>query len=363
MDQSVQKIRVLFLCEDPGGRDRARAFERILGPQGVVVTYIPFDVTLRSWLKTVAVSDVIVVLFYGDYSDRIGVYLAYAAARGVPISRWWVGGDVWDCITSPRIRSRSLKLNRIVSTNVAVASHLTVELAELGFEAKTINSSFSMKVDGLTPSATSHTKLPKGVLIYLPTAQFKFYGGEVARCVIRANSDLTFLIVGGCDARAFEGLRNVRCLGWVNDMARLYDEVGCVLRVTEHDGLPRTVLEALWRGRYVIYSFPIEGCWLARTEEEVHEKLRQFRVAKGPNVEGMAAMTRLFEPDPAKLWVATLYGATRDNQRLTRFTALRTLVRLCVRCVKSKCVPRWFSSNDARFGPVRSMADETGYGH
>ena len=34
---------------------------------------------------------------------------------------------------------------------------------------------------------------------------------------------------------------------------------GCILRVTQHDGLPRMLIEGLLRGMYAIYAWPLAG--------------------------------------------------------------------------------------------------------
>ena len=50
-----------------------------------------------------------------------------------------------------------------------------------------------------------------------------------------------------------------------------------MLRLTEHDGMPRMVLDCLLRGKYVIFAWPCPGCWLARNEEEVQQRIDEFR--------------------------------------------------------------------------------------
>ena len=50
----------------------------------------------------------------------------------------------------------------------------------------------------------------------------------------------------------------------------------------------------------MIYSWPFEGCWLARDGSQVQAALRRFRQAKEPNYPGMESVRRILDPDPAQ---------------------------------------------------------------
>ncbi len=65
-------------------------------------------------------------------------------------------------------------------------------------------------------------------------------------------------------------------------MKPVYDRVGCLLRVTAHDGLPRMIIEALLLGKYVIYSHHLD----------------RFRRAASPNTGGITAISAFFTPRP-----------------------------------------------------------------
>ena len=137
-------------------------------------------------------------------------------------------------------------LGKFTAASVAVAPHLVDELAQVGLEATWIPSIVdSRKYDGQgQPSGQP----PKRVLAYLPTGKSSFYGEEVVRQAIETNPDLEFLIVGNTLPERFSQYPNVRDLGYVEDMQPVYSQAGCLLRVTEHDGLPQMVLESLLWG-------------------------------------------------------------------------------------------------------------------
>jgi hypothetical protein len=328
--RSLFRVRVAFLCEDPGAKERATGLDRAVKSWNFDVTFVALDASMRDWFRTLCNCDVVVVLFYGDFSDRVEAHLAAAAVMGLPIIRWWMGSDVLDCGMNAKVRKRYLALNRLVSTNITVAPHLTSELAEWRIVASTVASCFSSKAADRRWDLACDI-LPRTILVYLPARRFTFYGGEVLVRVAETNPDLSFLIVGGYRGDQFRQQKNVTCMDWVDDMDALYKQIGCILRITEHDGLPRMVLEALQRGRYVIYSWPLRGCWYAKGYEEIHDKLSQFRTTTGLNEEGIAAFRELQQPDPARLWTTIVRDAVRKRGTSRRIAGLRALARLATR--------------------------------
>lgn len=52
---------------------------------------------------------------------------------------------------------------------------------------------------------------------------------------------------------------NVQAPGWSNDVDALYADISVVVRLTSHDGVSFMAVEALARGRYVIWTFPMPG--------------------------------------------------------------------------------------------------------
>jgi hypothetical protein len=81
-------------------------------------------------------------------------------------------------------------------------------------------------------------------------------------------------------------------------MRALYNRAGCELRVTAHDGLPRMLMEALLRGLYAIYSWPLEGCWQARAPEEIAFALARYRRMTEPNMYGREAVLEMLRSRP-----------------------------------------------------------------
>ena len=232
---------------------------------------------------------------YDYLSPSNVIRLGLAALVGCSVIRWWVGSDVHNCLENTCVARFAQKINRLTRYNLAVAPHLVEELRTIGIKSNFIPSfveawHFSAGVKPGPP--------PRRVLVYLPSSRREFYGGSVIDRVIAANPDLEFLVVADTASDAHVGKANVRSLGWVKDLSSVYSQIGCVLRITKHDGLPRMVIEGLFRGKHVIYSWPLQGCSLAKTNYSVQEHLDQFKAARSPNLEGRDAIIRMYGDSP-----------------------------------------------------------------
>jgi hypothetical protein len=236
--------------------------------------------------------------------------LAGAALFGRPLLRWWGGSDVLRCLRDPEAARNARWLDRFVRVNVATAPHLVEELASLGIRARFIPSVPATP----PPDAEPRGPLPRAVLVYLPDSNPALYGEGVVRQAIRDNRDFTFFVVADRKHR-FRGEPNVESLGWVNDLREVYDRVGALLRITQHDGMPRMVLESLRRGRYVIYAWPFPGCWRAVTSEEVNACFRRLRGLSEPNEEGLRAVIPFVEPDPAGIFASLILEQRPPGRR------------------------------------------------
>ena len=320
-------LGVLLLGSDPGASSPQGSLRRALSRCGVVTGFTePTDGKCRSrWYRLTLLlnADAIVVLSYGALPMLTLRKLALAAAIGVPIVRWWVGSDVLNCLRMDRVKRSALLLDTLVAANVAVAPHLVGELRTIGISATCVPSFVD---DSRENGGPWNPEVARRVLVYLPNTHADFYGADLVGEVIRANADLSFVIVADREHR-FAGLSNVESLGWVDEMENVYRRVGILLRVTKHDGSPRMVLDAMLRRRHVIFSGCFPGCWLARTFSEVHERLAMLRTLRGPNDEGRAAAIELLTPPPAERFVGVLREVARSVSVSHRVRAILTALR------------------------------------
>jgi hypothetical protein len=289
-------MEVLIIGEEPQRSAPVRTLAEALRFHGVGVRFSHGVecVSTRAWVNEVLRADCVVCVTYHGF-DFLVRQIALAAALGRPVVRWWVGTDVLLCLEEPAVRSLAERLDRCVALNIAVAPHLVEELASVGIQARFVPSVLEPRY--IPDSSVSPTR-SREILVYMPTGRGEFYREETIRQVIARNPDHKFVVVGD-ERHRFGQFANVRSLGWVEDMRPVLDQVGALLRITQHDGLPRMVLESLLRSHFVIYSWPLAGCWEARTAEEVQAALTRLRAAPAQNHEGREAALELLRPDPA----------------------------------------------------------------
>ncbi len=113
-------------------------------------------------------------------------------------------------------------------------------------------------------------------LIYLPRqpAYRRVFDVESILRLPRDLPDIQFTIVPSPPESLPSPLPgNVEALAWVDDMDALYRRISVHIRLTLHDGMSFMVLEALSRGRHVIWTFPIEGAIHAPSYEAARDAL------------------------------------------------------------------------------------------
>lgn len=273
----------------------------------------------RTWLDLLRQHDVVVATYCYEVQPYVMRQIDLACLMGLPVVRWWVGSDVLRCLHKPDIAANARRFDRLVCGNIAVAPHLTEELAQSDISAVAVPSVSDLSaLDAPLPEV-----LPRGVLVYLPDRKPDFYGRDKVRAAIEAFPDLTFLIVAD-ESHSLAHYPNVRSLGWVEDMEPVWAETGAVLRPTRHDGMPRMLLEALARGRYALYAHSLPGCWPARTDKQVSEGLARFAQTQGPHADGRDAVRRLAADAPER-FAATLCRMIEGQSVRRRLRALRHL--------------------------------------
>jgi hypothetical protein len=312
--------RVLLLGEKPVRSAPTLSLAIELNRLGITTQFADLEYTsTRKWMQQALQAQVVIFVLYpqGDGDGGGGYFFLRQIQRarrlGCTIIRWWVGTDVLRCLDSPTHQKLAQALSNECALNIAVSPHLVTELQEIGIEAEYLPSPCDLTIlDNIPPA-----ELPKGVLAYLPGHRRAFYGEKVLIEAIEANPDLEFFIVSD-DSHSLQHYSNVTSLGWVEDMGALWQKVGLVLRVTLHDGMPRMVLEALARSRYVVYSQRFEACWYATSGDEVLKHIERFKILDLPNIEGRAAVSSI-AVDAAPRYVqriAEYRAATRPMQRL-----------------------------------------------
>ncbi len=270
------------------------------------------------WVKLSRKYDAVVVVSYAGPSTFIIRQLALATAAGVGVVRWWVGTDVLNAVRYRAVGDSARELARITVAQIAVSPHLALELESVSVKAEFIPSMTDVE---LTAPTAECDFMPRTLLVYLPSDRWEFYGGRLIEQLVANNSDIRFVIVSDENHR-LKRFSNVESLGWVSDMETIWNQVGGLLRITEHDGMPRMVMDALARGKHVIYSWQFEGCRLATTLNEVQSELNRFKAMDDRNDSGPAYLKNMLSPDPAVQFARRIQEATQTLGWRSRLRAV-----------------------------------------
>ena len=242
--------------------------------------------------------------------------MAIAVSLGRPIVRWWVGTDVYQVLEKTTIAENVRSFRWLFSMQIAVSPHLVQELETAGVHAQYIPS-----ITELDKAPTVLNSVPKSILVYLPTQRKGFYGVSFLESAIKTYRDIEFVIVAD-ETHSLVEYPNVRSVGWVGEMSEIWNSVGCLLRITRHDGMPRMVLEALLRGKYVIYSWPFPGCMLARSEDQMLRAIKDFRKFTSVNWNGISKVQELLTPDPGARFSAVLTDTLNERNLARRIRGM-----------------------------------------
>lgn len=218
----------------------------------------------------------------------------------------WQGTDVTQVS-----RLTGVFLSKLLTCQVAQVSWLCEELKAKGINVREVS---------IPPSVISEKipSLPKifTVLIYLGNSKGKelVYSKEEMEKLVRKFKDIRFYIVGGNNLEV--NLSNVHNLGWVfpSKMSEIYSETTVLLRLTEHDGLSHMVLEALGRGRYVIWSQKYPHCLYADNLLGISVLLKKLSVSKLKfNGDGQQYVEKCFGPESVKKTIGIYEKLLRRN--------------------------------------------------
>lgn len=213
-------------------------------------------------------------------------------ARGRKVVLHWIGTDVLTAVriaqrpkwpASPKNLIKRIGLSFVKRRFVhwAVAPWLREELSTIG-----IHSSVVPIVTPLVDAKPLPMPEQFTVLSYLPDSRPISYGADIVCQLAELNPDVRFIIVAA--RKSLKILPNVEVHSWVDHrtMGSIYKESSCLVRLAEHDGLPKTVLESLARGRYVIWSYDFPHVFKARTLAQAQKALLQVKDKTRPNFEG-----------------------------------------------------------------------------
>jgi len=74
--------------------------------------------------------------------------------------------------------------------------------------------------------------------------------------------NIKYIVYGNKKTTPLAKHPNVIEMGWVSDVRKILEKSSCLLRLTIHDGFPKSIIEFICSGRYVITNHKYPYCKL-----------------------------------------------------------------------------------------------------
>jgi hypothetical protein len=250
-----------------------RLLEKDLADLGWRAQYLPHPGrSVGGWAKLaprVATADVLYLI--GSRIERGSPQDRMLRLRHKPVVIHWVGTDV--------LIAREEHAKHRVSLRIAErpihwcdAPWLVEELRTIGVKAEYV--ALPIPVAGGRPPP-----LPEAfrVLLYLPADPFDrgVFDMETILRLPAEFPEIEFILIPSPPETLPPGLPpNLDARGWIDGLDTVYREITVSVRLTNHDGMSFMAIEALSRGRYLIYTNAIPGAIQASGFEQVAAALR-----------------------------------------------------------------------------------------
>ncbi len=237
---------------------------RLLRHEGFQVIEAQKNVPLSVQSHLLEAADVLYNLGRNKHGSE---YLRFAALTKKPYVNHWIGSDVLEL--GPVNEDAGYEA---ITRHLACAPWIAAELRDHGIHADVIPLiSFDQDMALDRPPAAH------AVVSLLPTGKSRFYGIDGLVAAARGFPGIPFYITGN-DGAGEPTLDNIHYRGWLSgpEMAALYAKCSILLRTPEHDGLSMMVIEAMGKGKEVIYSYAYPHCRLAACDDDILEAMRQI---------------------------------------------------------------------------------------
>jgi hypothetical protein len=156
------------------------------------------------------------------------------------------------------------------------------------------------------PKQASPLPVKFSVLVHMPSPEVGYlYGLDRILQVAASLRHIPFELVGLKSGHIENAPHNLRIHGRVPDLAEFYQRATVVWRPVRHDGLSFLVREALGHARYVLYTYPFQGCiQVSDANDAQREILRLYdlhqRDLLQPNSLGQETVLRSYSCGPLK---------------------------------------------------------------
>ncbi|WP_297432233.1 hypothetical protein [uncultured Cetobacterium sp.] len=207
-------------------------------------------INLLKDIYKISKANILYTTFWGIPCKKNSVYLKIAKLLNKKVVCHWIGSDVLEALKNPK---ETIKLQKYIDINLTGSELLKSELLELGIKSNVEN----IILDDISIINNSTKLQEHGVLVYLPTGKEEFYGGKFIQKLAIEFPKINFYIVANTNKNYLKELRNIKNIGKVSlkEMENIYNKISILIRIPEHDGLSLMLLEALARGKEVIYKY------------------------------------------------------------------------------------------------------------
>jgi len=205
----------------------------------------------------------------------------------------WVGSDSVLAEQNLRRKLQTKIFSKFIDLHIAVSSRIQDELHEKGIE--------SIQLFHGSDIEPEEIPMPKriGALVYFIEGREKLYG---VKRVIEISENLNyvdFYFVGHFNPEKYKkkhNKSNLHFLGYV-DLTKLWPKISVIVRMTQHDGFPKIIIEAYSKGRYVVHNYPLPGVILSETNEDVVYELIKIQNENIINKKGIELFNKEFHYD------------------------------------------------------------------
>jgi hypothetical protein len=220
-------------------------------------------------LPRIARADVLYLI--SSRSERWAPQDVMMLLRRKPVVIHWVGTDASRATAAHRQGNLSARIAEN-ATHWCDAPWLVEELRRAGIRSDYVGLPIPL-ANSTPPPLPAEFR----VLMYLPAdaRDRAVFDEDTILRLPEAFPDVAFTLLPATAAGLGRELpANVETPGWVSNLDAIYRESTVLLRQTTHDGMAFTAVEALARGRYVIWSYPIAGGIRASGFEAVRAQLQ-----------------------------------------------------------------------------------------
>ncbi len=195
----------------------------------------------------------------------------------------WIGTDVVQLRDYLSLSKRLPAFyGELIDIHLADSPSLQQELQELGILSQVVR----LLPQTVEAEVQPLPEQPAVLAYWSDESRAEFYGGSFILSLARNLPNIPFYIVGSGRGKMVDAPSNVTFLGDVSDMDEVYRKTTVFVRFIQHDSLSAMVLEALARGRYVLYSKPFPHTTMLLGLQDGLAALQKAFSATTPNTEG-----------------------------------------------------------------------------